>query len=119
MNGPEPGRRPDGVPPTNYPLMVAAGILLVIPIVALMWVSSYARETPKLGPFPFFFWYQFAWVLVCAAMTYGAYRLVLAARKQPPPRTTPPRTAPPRTTPPTGPDGRHRDHDSTPMDGEQ
>jgi hypothetical protein len=106
MNGPEPGRRPDGVPPTNYALMVAAGVLLLIPIVALMWVSSYARETPKLGPFPFFFWYQFAWVLVCAAMTYGAYRLVLAARKQPPP---------PRHS-----GGGHRnDHDSAPMDGEQ
>ncbi|HET8560788.1 MAG TPA: DUF3311 domain-containing protein [Marmoricola sp.] len=101
------GRGRDGVPPTNYSLLVAAGVLLVIPVVALMWVSSYARETPKLGPFPFFFWYQFAWVIVCALMTYGAYRLVLAARKQPPPPVGPP-----------GSEGRRR-HDRTPMDGEQ
>jgi len=105
MDGRDPGRRPEGVPPTNYTLLVAAGILLLIPLVALMWVSSYARETPKLGPFPFFFWYQFAWVIVCAAMTYSAYRLVLAARKQKPPPTGP-----------SGPPPNH--HDSTPMDGE-
>jgi membrane protein implicated in regulation of membrane protease activity len=72
----------DGVPETNKALLVLAGVLLLIPLVALMWVGSYNRTTPKLGAFPFFFWYQFAWVLVCSAMTYGAYRLVLAARGQ-------------------------------------
>ena len=61
--------------------MAAACILLLIPIVALMWVPSYARETPRLFGFPFFFWYQFAWVFVCSAMTWTAYKLVLAARR--------------------------------------
>ncbi len=70
----------DGVPPTNKPLMVLAGICLAIPIVALLWVGSYAKEDPKLGGFPFFFWYQFLWVFITAALTYTAYRLVLAAR---------------------------------------
>jgi len=56
-------------------------VLLAIPLIALLWVSSYARETPKLGSFPFFFWYQFAWVFVCSAMTWTAYKLVLAARR--------------------------------------
>ena len=72
---------PDGAPPTNKTLLVVAAILLAIPIVALLWVDSYARETPRLGGFPFFFWYQFLWVFICAAMTYAAHRLVLAARK--------------------------------------
>jgi len=73
---------PDGpkVPPTNYTLLAVAGVLLVIPIVALLWVSSYARETPRLWGFPFFFWYQFIWVFICAGCTYAAHRLVLAAR---------------------------------------
>jgi hypothetical protein len=70
------------MPPTNVGLLVAAGICLVIPLVALMWVSSYARETPRLGGIPFFFWYQFAWVFVTSALTYAAHRLVLAARGQ-------------------------------------
>ncbi len=71
----------DTSPPTNKPLIVLACILLAIPIIALCWVSSYARETPRLGGFPFFFWYQFMWVFICAGMTYAAHRLVLAARK--------------------------------------
>jgi hypothetical protein len=71
----------DGVPPTNKTLLVVAGVLLAIPVVALTWVSSYARETPRLGGVPFFFWYQFLWVFLCAGLTYTAHRLVLAARK--------------------------------------
>ncbi|MEO7447918.1 MAG: DUF3311 domain-containing protein [Humibacillus sp.] len=71
----------DGAPPTDKRLVALAAVLLVIPIVALLWVSSYARETPRLWGFPFFFWYQFLWVFICAALTYSAHRLVLAARK--------------------------------------
>ncbi|MCW2762331.1 MAG: uncharacterized protein JWR85_2532 [Marmoricola sp.] len=77
----------DGVPPTNKTLLAVAGVLLAIPVVALLWVSSYARETPRLWGFPFFFWYQFLWVFLCAGLTYTAHRLVLAARK-PRPGTT-------------------------------
>jgi hypothetical protein len=71
---------PDGAPPTNKTMLAIAGVLLAIPIVALLWVSSYARETPRLGGIPFFFWYQFLWVFLCAGLTYAAHRLVLAAR---------------------------------------
>ncbi len=81
----EPTR--DTAPPTNRTLIVIAGVCLVIPVVALLWVSSYARMTPKLGGVPFFFWYQFLWVFLTAAFTYTAHRLVLAARK-PGPGTT-------------------------------
>ncbi len=72
---------PDGAPPTNKPLIAVAAILLAIPIAALLWVESYARETPRLGGVPFFFWYQFLWVFICAGATYAAHRLVLAARR--------------------------------------
>ena len=68
-------------PPTNKGLLVAAGGLLLIPIVALLWGSSYNQETPRIAGIPFFFWYQFLWVFICAGMTYAAHRLVLAARK--------------------------------------
>ena len=85
----DPGDRPDPdadddlvvrMPPTNTGLLVAACVCLAIPLVALMWVSSYAKESPRLGGIPFFFWYQFAWVFVTSALTYAAHRLVLAAR---------------------------------------
>lgn len=70
----------DTVPPANKGLLAIAGVLLAIPIVALMWVSSYSRVDPKLGSFPFFMWYQFLWVFLCSGLTYTAYRLVLKAR---------------------------------------
>ena len=78
---------PEVPPPTNKSLLVIAGVLLVLPVIALLWVSSYNRDTPRLWGFPFFFWYQFLWVFLCAGLTYTAHRLVLAARK-PGPGTT-------------------------------
>lgn len=70
----------DTVPPANKGLLAAAGVLLLIPIVALMWVSSYSKVEPRLWGFPFFIWYQFLWVFLCSAMTWTAYKLVLKAR---------------------------------------
>jgi hypothetical protein len=81
----------DQAPPTNKGLLVAAGVCLLIPLVALMWVGSYARETPRLWGFPFFFWYQFVWVFITAGLTYTAHRLVLLARRNAPPELGGPR----------------------------
>ncbi|MFC9786633.1 DUF3311 domain-containing protein [Rhodococcus sp. NPDC127528] len=67
-------------PPANRRLLAVAGVLLLIPIVAILWVPFYARDEPRLGGFPFFFWYQFAWVFLCAGATFAAYKLVLKAR---------------------------------------
>jgi hypothetical protein len=78
-NSHEPGR--NGVPPTDRKLIVAAGVCLAIPIVALMAVPTYTREEPELFGFPFFFWYQLLWVFLCSAFTWAAYKLVLAARR--------------------------------------
>jgi hypothetical protein len=55
--------------------------LLAAPVVALMWVSSYAKATPKLWGFPFFYWYQFLWVPLAAVCTTAAYRLLLATTR--------------------------------------
>src|SRR4051812_17979195 len=85
MSSPTPAgrRQPDlnvSMPPTNKGLLALAGVCLVIPVIALMWVASYNQETPRMGGIPFFFWYQFVWVFVTSALTYTAHRLVLAAR---------------------------------------
>jgi hypothetical protein len=53
-----------------------AGVCLVIPFVALLWVGSYSRLTPAFIGIPFFYWYQMLWVPVSAALTYTAYVLV-------------------------------------------
>ena len=72
------------VPPTDRRLLVLAGLCLAVPLVALLWVGSYNKETPRLWGIPFFFWYQFLWVFLTSALTYAAHRLVLAARRRGP-----------------------------------
>jgi hypothetical protein len=49
--------------------------LLLLPFAGLLWVPLYARQTPELFGFPFFYWYQFVWVIVSAALTGLVYRL--------------------------------------------
>ncbi len=79
-NNPAPAVDHDTVPPANTGMLVAAGILLAVPIIALMWVSSYAKKGPELAGFPFFYWYQFLWVLITPAFTWTAFVLVRKAR---------------------------------------
>ena len=71
-------------PPANKALLLVASVLLAIPIVALLSVNTYARVEPTLAGFPFFIWYQFLWVFLCAACTWSAYRVVLVARPRRP-----------------------------------
>jgi Protein of unknown function (DUF3311) len=49
--------------------------LLLLPLAALLFPGLYARTTPTLFGFPFFYWYQFAWVLITAAITGLVYVL--------------------------------------------
>lgn len=46
---------------------------LVIPFVALLWVPFYAGAKPYLGGIPFFYWYQFAWVILASLITAAVY----------------------------------------------
>jgi hypothetical protein len=43
-------------------------LLLVLPYLGLCFPQLYARATPVLWGFPFFYWYQFAWVIVASAL---------------------------------------------------
>ena len=53
-----------------------AYLLLLIPFIAMLWVSSYNRADPEFLGFPFFYWYQFLWVLIGAALTATVYFIV-------------------------------------------
>lgn len=70
----------DKAPPADRRLQVLAGILLILPMIALVPVGWYARTTPRLGAFPFFIWYQMALVFFCVLCTSLAYVLVKKAR---------------------------------------
>ena len=50
--------------------------LLLLPFVGLLFPAIYARATPALFGFPFFYWYQFAWVFVTAVITALVYVVV-------------------------------------------
>jgi Protein of unknown function (DUF3311) len=67
----KPGNRP-----VVTPSRVVAGVCLVIPFIAVLWVSSYTRQTPRFAGIPFFYWYQMAWVFLSSALTCVAYVLV-------------------------------------------
>jgi membrane protein implicated in regulation of membrane protease activity len=56
--------------------VLVVGGLLAAPLVALLWVGSFAATKPRLWGFPFFYWYQLLWVLIAAAATAVAYFLV-------------------------------------------
>ena len=43
-------------------------LLLILPYLALCFPWLYARNAPELFGFPFFYWYQFAWVIISSAL---------------------------------------------------
>jgi Protein of unknown function (DUF3311) len=53
--------------------------LLFLPFLGLLWPPLYAKTDPVLFGFPFFYWYQFAWVIVSAFLTGIVY---LATRRR-------------------------------------
>ncbi|MFE9372833.1 DUF3311 domain-containing protein [Streptomyces sp. NPDC006711] len=61
--------------PVITPVRVVIALCLIAPLVAMVWVSSYAKIDPKLGGIPFFYWYQMLWVLISTALTMVAYKL--------------------------------------------
>jgi hypothetical protein len=51
-------------------------VLLLVAIGGALWVPIYARSTPKLGDFPFFYWYQLIWVPVVAILSWLCFLLL-------------------------------------------
>jgi hypothetical protein len=48
--------------------------LLLLPTFGLAFPGVYSRATPEVFGFPFFYWYQFAWVPITAVITGIVYR---------------------------------------------
>ena len=47
--------------------------LLALPLLGLLYPPLYATRDPELAGIPFFYWYQFAWVVVAAILTLVVY----------------------------------------------
>lgn len=48
-------------------------LLLLLPYLGLCFPQMYMRETPILWGFPFFYWYQFAWVVLASVLMGMVY----------------------------------------------
>jgi hypothetical protein len=46
--------------------------LLAIAVAGPLLVPIYARTAPRLGPFPFFYWYQLIWIPLIAVLVTAA-----------------------------------------------
>lgn len=53
----------------------ASLLLLLIPVLALIFPGLYNREEPTLLGFPFFYWYQLAWVFLATGVLVFVYKL--------------------------------------------
>jgi Protein of unknown function (DUF3311) len=49
---------------------------LVLPYLGLCFPQIYAKPTPTLLGFPFFYWYQLAWVILASAIMALVYRKI-------------------------------------------
>jgi hypothetical protein len=48
-------------------------LLLIIPFIATLWVPFYAGKDPELAGIPFFYWYQFLWIIITSLITGLVY----------------------------------------------
>jgi hypothetical protein len=48
-------------------------LLLIIPFIATLWVPFYAGKDPELSGIPFFYWYQFLWIIISSLLTGFVY----------------------------------------------
>jgi hypothetical protein len=48
--------------------------LLLIPYIGLLSVQIYDRHDPVLLGFPFFYWYQLAWVPLTSLVLWAVYK---------------------------------------------
>jgi len=55
--------------------VIWARLLLILPFIAMLWVSSYNSATPEWGGIPFFYWYQLVWVIISAVIIAFVYQL--------------------------------------------
>ena len=63
--------RKDAVPVRRRPTPWL--LLLLLPYAGLIFPQLYARSTPALFGFPFFYWYQFGWVLLASVIMAFVY----------------------------------------------
>jgi hypothetical protein len=57
-------------------------VILLPAVIVPLWVPLYDKTNPKLWGFPFFYWFQFAMILMSAVLTVVAFALSLVADRR-------------------------------------
>ncbi len=73
----QPTQPAPGTPTAQTPSTAARTrwkLFLLLPYLGLCFPFLYARNSPTLFGFPFFYWYQFLWVLLASAIMALVYR---------------------------------------------
>jgi hypothetical protein len=83
-----------GPPTRRTGAWILVTILLLVAVLGTLIVPIYTRSTPKLGSFPFFYWYQLVWVPVVALLTTICY-LITTRTAHPPAEGRPAPSSPP------------------------
>ena len=55
------------------PLRLFATFCVLAPTVAVIAVPTYNSATPRLGGFPFYYWYQLLWVVLTGVLMVAAF----------------------------------------------
>ena len=63
-------------------LWILIGVILVPAVVIPLCVPLYDKTDPTLWGFPFFYWFQFAMILMAAALTVIAYVISQIAERR-------------------------------------
>jgi len=56
-------------------------VLLILPFLGLLYPPLYATDSPELFGFPFFYWYQLAWVFLAAGLCALSFLLLKRERE--------------------------------------
>jgi ABC-type transport system involved in cytochrome c biogenesis permease component len=76
------GEKGGGLPTGSRGLWAVIVVLLALPVVVPLIVPLYDKVDPRLGGFPFFFWFQFALIVFSAGMTVLAFYLSKVAARR-------------------------------------
>ena len=68
-------RPPSGTASSTRPTWTVVGLLLAAGAIVPLLVWIYDTESPTLGGFPFFYWFQFLLIPVVSALTFVAFKL--------------------------------------------
>ena len=61
-------------------IRITVAVMLTVAVAGALWVPIYAHLLPKLGAFPFFYWYQLILVPVTAFLCWVSYLLLRTER---------------------------------------